>query len=44
MMSLSLISLRRAGRGAAVPMAVAVAVVLASCTGPVAAGPRPGGQ
>ena len=42
---MSLISLRRAGRGMAVPVAaVAVAVVLASCTGPVPPGPRPSGQ
>ena len=46
---MSRISLRRARRGAAVPVAavavlVAVAAVLAGCTGPVAAGPRPGGQ
>jgi hypothetical protein len=40
---MSPISLRRPGRRVAVPVAaVAVAVVLASCTGPVAA--RPGGQ
>ena len=39
------ISLRRAGSGLAVPAAaVALAVVLASCSSPVAAGPRPGGQ
>jgi hypothetical protein len=39
------ISLRRAGAGLAVPAAaVALAVVLASCSSPVAAGSRPGGQ
>ena len=42
---MSRISLRQPGRRVAVPAAAgAVAVVLASCTGPVAAGPRPGGQ
>jgi hypothetical protein len=42
---LTRISLRRAGRGAAVPVAaVVLAVLLASCAGPVAGGSRPGGQ
>jgi len=42
---LTRISLRRAGRGAAVPVTAAVlAVVLASCTSPGAGGSRPGGQ
>src|SRR5215475_8814113 len=38
-------SLRRAGPGMSVPAAaVVLAVVLASCSSPVAARPRPGGQ
>src|SRR5215510_3945677 len=39
------IGLRRAGRGGVVPVVAALlALVLASCDSPVAAGPRAGGQ